>query len=61
VLERVEPGRRDRVDVTSYDEWRGALTGVVGVPVDDLDPAELTGLWERTLAGHRAWDEAGRP
>jgi N-hydroxyarylamine O-acetyltransferase len=61
VLERVEPGRRDRVDVTSYDEWRGALTGVVGLPLDDLDPAELAGLWERTLAGHRAWDEAGRP
>ncbi|MFN8194948.1 MAG: arylamine N-acetyltransferase [Nocardioidaceae bacterium] len=61
VLERVEPGRRERTDVTSFDDWRGALTGVLGLPLDDLPAADVTGLWERTLATHRAWDLAGRP
>jgi arylamine N-acetyltransferase len=47
-------------DLTSYDAWRGALDAV-GLPLDDVDPAELHDLWERTRVRHEAWDAAGRP
>jgi hypothetical protein len=55
------PTSRDQRDLTSYDEWRAALVDDLLLPVDDVADDEWTGLWDRTLAAHRAWDEAGRP
>jgi arylamine N-acetyltransferase len=61
VLTRSGPDGRSEADLSSYDEWRGALTDAVGVPVDDLDDAELRDLWTRMRTAHEAWDAAGRP
>lgn len=47
-------------DLTTYDAWRDAL-GAVGLSVADVPADDLHGLFERSLASHRAWDEAGRP
>ena len=55
------PDRRDQRDLTSYDEWRGALVDDLLLPTDDVTPDEWASLWDRTQAAHRAWDEAGRP
>ena len=55
------PDAREQRDLTSYDDWRGALVDDLLLPVDDVTPDEWTSLWDRTLAAHRAWDEAGRP
>lgn len=57
----VTPGSRDQRDLTSYDEWRGALVDDLLVPVGDVTDEEWTSLWDRSVASHRAWDEAGRP
>jgi hypothetical protein len=55
------PTGRDQRDLTSYDEWRGALVDDLLLSVDDVTVEEWRSAWERTLAAHRAWDEAGRP
>jgi hypothetical protein len=55
------PEGLDQRDLTSYDEWRGALVDDLMLPVDDVTPTEWESLWERTTSAHRAWDEAGRP
>ncbi|MCW2796382.1 arylamine N-acetyltransferase [Nocardioides sp.] len=61
LLLRIEPDRRTETELTTYDEWRGALTDGVGVPVDDLDAGELRDLWFRMRRLHEAWETAGRP
>ncbi|MBD3913421.1 arylamine N-acetyltransferase family protein [Nocardioides hwasunensis] len=55
------PAGRDQRDLTTYDEWRGALVDDLLLPVDDVTADEWSSLWQRTQASHRAWDEAGRP
>lgn len=57
---RVDAGGASTRDLTSYDAWRGAIEAT-GLPLGDLDPAELRALFDRSLTAHRAWDEAGRP
>ncbi|MCF6377292.1 arylamine N-acetyltransferase [Nocardioides KLBMP 9356] len=61
VHQTMTPDSREQRDLTSYDDWRGALVDDLMVPVDDVTPEEWTALWERARAAHRAWDEAGRP
>ena len=55
------PDAREQRDLTSYDDWRGALVDELLVPVEDVTDEEWSSLWARTQASHRAWDEAGRP
>lgn len=55
------PTSRDQRDLTSYDEWRAALADDLLLATDDVADEEWTALWDRTLAAHRAWEEAGRP
>lgn len=55
------PAGREQRDLTSYDEWRAALVDDLLLPVADVTPDEWSSLWDRTLAAHRTWDEAGRP
>lgn len=62
VLSVTRPDGREAVaELTSYDAWRGALADPLAVPLGDVPEAELAGLFDRTLAGHRAWAAAGRP
>ena len=61
VLTRLDRDGVDQVDLTSYDEWRAALTGVTLLPVDDVAEDELRRLFDRMVVAHQAWDEAGRP
>lgn len=61
VLTRVGTAARSEVDVTSYDDWRGALEGELRLPVADVADEELHGLWERMRAAHDQWEAEGRP
>lgn len=61
VLSLVRPGSSQVVaELTSYDAWRAALADPLRLPLDDVDPAELADLFQRSLAAHRAWVESGR-
>jgi N-hydroxyarylamine O-acetyltransferase len=57
---RIDAAGADRRDLTSYDDWRSALAAV-GLALADVGDDELRALFERSLASHQAWDEAGRP
>jgi len=61
VLSRVEEGAASSEDLTERDEWCAALGDLFGLRFDGAAPDMLDALWERTLAGHVAWDAAGRP
>jgi hypothetical protein len=61
VLQEMTPTSKVQRDLTSYDDWRGALVDDLLVPVDDVTDDEWSELWVRTQAAHRAWDEVGRP
>jgi hypothetical protein len=61
VLTGMTPTSKEQRDLTSYDDWRGALADELLVPTDDVTAEEWASLWERTTTAHRAWDEAGRP
>lgn len=61
VLRRTTPGGSSEQVLTSYDAWRGALAGPLGVPLDDLPEDDLRALHARSWAAHRTWEAAGRP
>lgn len=50
VLTRVTPAGRERTELTSYDDWRAALSGPLGVPLEDLADDDLRALFERAEA-----------
>ncbi len=60
VATRIDADGRHTTDLTTYDDWRAALDAI-GLPLADVDEAELRGLFDRMLESHRDWDEAGRP
>ena len=59
--QRVTPGEKAEVELTSYDQWRGAIADGCGLSLAELADDDLRALWARTLDTHRAWTEAGRP
>jgi N-hydroxyarylamine O-acetyltransferase len=61
MLLRVGSARTDEREVTTYADWRAALTDAVGLPVDDVDPEALRALFDRTLVGHREWIAGRQP
>ena len=61
VHQTMTPESREQQDLTSYDDWRAALVDDLLLPVDDVTPDEWTSLWDRSLAAHREWEDAGRP
>jgi arylamine N-acetyltransferase len=61
VLTRFGPDGRTTRDLTTYDDWRAALTDALGLPLDDVAEDELRALFERMRAAHDAWEQAGRP
>ncbi|WP_148614646.1 arylamine N-acetyltransferase family protein [Nocardioides rubriscoriae] len=60
VATRVDAGGAHQRDLTSYDDWRAALDAI-GLVVADVPDDDLRALFDRMLAAHRTWDEAGRP
>lgn len=55
------PTGREQRDLTSYDDWRGALVDDLLLPVADVTDDEWRATWDRSVAAHSAWEEAGRP
>lgn len=61
VLTRVEAGVHTGADLTDRSDWFGVLADVFGLCFEHTPPEALDHLWDRALAGHRSWDDAGRP
>jgi arylamine N-acetyltransferase len=61
VLRRTTPAGASEEVLASYDAWRAALAGPLGVPLDDLAEDDLRDLHARSWAAHRTWEAAGRP
>jgi arylamine N-acetyltransferase len=61
VLVRVGDGTAPAEPLTARDDWFGALADVFDLRFDATPPETRDRLWERTLAKHRAWADAGRP
>jgi arylamine N-acetyltransferase len=60
VLTRIGRGASSGEPLTKRSDWFAALADVFDLRFDASDPAALDQLWNRTLAGHRAWEAAGR-
>ncbi|WP_406831756.1 arylamine N-acetyltransferase [Pedococcus sp. KACC 23699] len=60
LLSRVRTTGRREQELVTFEEWRSALTDVVGLPVSDVPATELRGLFARMLEAHRAWVGSGR-
>jgi N-hydroxyarylamine O-acetyltransferase len=60
VLTRIGQGASSGEPLTKRSDWFAALADVFDLRFDASDPAALDQLWNRTLAGHRAWEAAGR-
>jgi arylamine N-acetyltransferase len=50
--------RAEKVELTAYDDWRDGLVAL-GVRLHGIDGDALRGLFDRSLAAHRAWVAAG--
>ena len=61
VLTRLGPTQESRSDLTTYDDWRGALTDVTRLSLEGVRDDDQRGLWSRVEPAHHAWDAAGRP
>jgi N-hydroxyarylamine O-acetyltransferase len=61
VLNRVSAGGKAERDVTSFDDWRGALVEELRMPLDDVPGESLRLFWSQVRGAHEAWDGAGRP
>jgi arylamine N-acetyltransferase len=61
VLSRIGVGAGSREPLTKRGDWFAALAGVFGLRFDANAPEAVDHLWQRVLAGHRAWEAAGRP
>ncbi len=51
-LVRTEPGVREETVLTSYDDWRSAMTDVLAVRVQASEEDQLPGLYDRLWAAH---------
>ena len=62
VLSRFGPDGRTQTDVTTYDDWRAALTDARGAAARRRAGGRAAGaVVERMRAAHEEWDAAGRP
>ena len=61
VLTRIGKGAGSREPLTERNEWFAALADVFDLRFDGSTPETLDYLWNRVLAGHHAWEAAGRP
>jgi len=60
VATRIDADGVRTTDLTTWEDWRGALDAI-GLPLADVGADELHALFDRMLAAHRSWDDAGRP
>ncbi len=61
VLVRIGRGAATGEPLTNRDDWFGALADVFDLRFDHSPPAAADRLWQRVVAGHQAWEAAGRP
>jgi hypothetical protein len=61
VLTRVGEGTAPSEPLTDRHDWFDALADLFDLRFDELAPEVLDHLWNKTIAGHRAWEAAGRP
>jgi len=61
VLTRIGKDAGTREPLTERNEWYAALADVFDLRFDGSTPETLDHLWDRVLAGHRAWEAADRP
>jgi len=59
--QRVTASGRTEEELTTYDQWRGAIADGCGLSLAGVEDEELGALWGRSLEAHRSWTEAGRP
>ena len=52
--------RPTETELASYDSWRSALADGLGLPLVDVDDAELRAMYDAQWAKHVAWTAAGR-
>jgi N-hydroxyarylamine O-acetyltransferase len=56
-----QTGNSSGTELTTYDDWRGALADGCGLSLAEVGDEELRALFDRQHALHREWVEAGRP
>lgn len=61
VLTRLRPTEESCTDLTTYDDWRAALTDVTRLSLEGVGDDDLRALWSRVEEAHHSWDAAGRP
>lgn len=52
---RVTPDGQTETELTTYDEWRGALVDGCGLSLAGVEDDELRALFDRQLVLHREW------
>jgi arylamine N-acetyltransferase len=55
MLRRVDSGGRTVRELTTADDWYGALADVFGLRLDDVDEGERRQLWAKVRGAHEAW------
>lgn len=58
---RIGSDTRSSEPLTHRQEWFDALRELCGLHFDAAPPEVLHRLWDRTVANHHSWEEAGRP
>jgi arylamine N-acetyltransferase len=61
MLMRIGTGACSGEPLTDRDEWFAVLADVFDLRFEGSEPEAVDHLWNRVLAGHRAWEAAGRP
>jgi arylamine N-acetyltransferase len=56
----ITPGGQTETELTTYDDWRGALADGCGLSLAEVGDEELRALFARQLDLHRDWVGAGR-
>jgi hypothetical protein len=49
---RITPGRQTEEELTTYDQWRGAIADGCGLSLAEVQDEELRSLYDRMWAGH---------
>ena len=60
LVHTVTPGGQTETELTTYDEWRGALADGCGLSLVGTGENELRALFDRQRLLHREWEMAGR-
>jgi arylamine N-acetyltransferase len=50
---RITPGHQSETELTTYDDWRGAIADGCGLSLEEVGDDELRALFERMSVAHR--------